>query len=250
MAESNGWYFDFFRKRIDFVTAHCLPSDDIVGYIVWGACVDALAQIHAVSSGTRKRNREQFVDFLVQLRPDLETISVPLLAHDLRRLAANGNARAAALLHEAVFREYQKAVGTTDGMSRVWQSDDDRRSNSRVLSFATCDICKDQLWPTAGKNRYADLLYLQYRNPAVHGVEIGLKTSSAALPMPGAREPHYINHSCDSRCSRGETQQYRTRISFSLNYLIKLLGELVDDLEQRCVANGWTIPPYATIELS
>ncbi len=245
IAEHNAWFFDFFRNRIEFVSAHCVPSNDIAGYILWGACADALAQIRAACCGAKKGNREQFVDFLIDFRPDLETISVPLLTHDLQHLPANGKARAAALLQESVFCEYQDAVG----LNRVWQSDDDRRCNSSVLSLATCDICADQLWPIVRRNRYADLLYLQYRNPAVHGVDLELKTSNAALPLPGAREPHYMNHRYDSSGSRGKAQQYRTRISFSLNYLTKLLSELVDELEQGCVANGWRIPAYATIGL-
>ena len=246
LADDNGRYFHFFRKRIEFVRTHCLPSDDIAGYILWGAYVDALAHIGTACSGTRKRNRKQFVDFLIGFRPDLTTISVPLLVHDLRRLADNRNARAAAFLQHAAFREYEEAAVT----NRVWQSDDDRRAVSSILSLAACEICHNQLWSVVRKNRYADLLYLQYRNPVVHGADIGLKTSSAALPMPGVCEPHYANHRYDASCARGEPERYRTRISFSLNYLINLLGDLVDDLEQRCSVNGWKIPPFATIELN
>ena len=124
VAENNAWYFDFFRRRIEFVRVHCLPSDDIAGYFLWGACVDALAQIYALCSRTIKGNRGNFVTFSICFMPDLATISVPLLTHDLRRVADDGNARASTLLQEAVFREYQEAVR----MSRVWQSNYRSRS--------------------------------------------------------------------------------------------------------------------------
>jgi hypothetical protein len=246
LADDNGRCFDFFRKRIEFVRTHCMPSDDIAGYILWGAYVDALAHIGAACSGARKNNREQFVEFLIEFKPDLKTISVPLLMHDLRRLAGNRNAHAAALLQHAAFREYEQAAAT----NRVWQSDDDRRAFSSILSPAACEVCHNQLWSVVRKNRYADLLYLQYRNPVVHGADIGLKTSSAVLPVPGACEPHYANHRYGASCARGDAERYRTRISFSLNYLINLLSDPVNGLEQRCSANGWKIPPFATIELN
>jgi len=48
--ENNAPYFGFFRRRIDFIRARCVGADVIEGYILWGACVDALAQIHAACS--------------------------------------------------------------------------------------------------------------------------------------------------------------------------------------------------------
>ncbi len=63
------------------------------------------------------------------------------------------------------------------------------------MRLATCDACSRRLWTIVDKNRYADLLYLEYRNPAVHGLEVGMKTSGRGLStIPGYMNYRYTIH--------------------------------------------------------
>lgn len=181
--DNNAPYFEFFRKRIAFIRARCTKADLIEGHILWGACGDSLAQIHAVCSapGTKQKNREQFVNFLLSFARghNLDAISVPLLAHDLRQLSKkqrDPSFKAQALLSHAALASYAKATE-----KRLWQCDEDKQWTPKLVSLAMCDACSRRLWSIVENNRYADLLYLEYRNPAVHGLELGMKTSAAGL---------------------------------------------------------------------
>jgi hypothetical protein len=137
--DKNAPYFEFFRRRIAFIRAHCTKADLIEGYILWGACVDSLAQIYAVcsASGTKQKNRERFVNFLLTFAPNhhLDTVSVPLLGHDLRRLAESGNREAKAALQETVFRQYEEAVTE---FNKVWQCIEDMTWTARLTSLCVC----------------------------------------------------------------------------------------------------------------
>ncbi|MGD0947655.1 MAG: hypothetical protein ABSA52_09500 [Candidatus Binatia bacterium] len=258
--KNNAPYFEFFRKRIDFIRAHCVEADVIEGYILWGACVDALAQIHAAcnASAAKQRNREQFVTFLLSFAPGhhLDRISVPLLAYDLQQLSKKQGdvfSKAQALERHAALASYAKAAAE----KRLWRCDEDKEWTPKLMSLAMCDACNRNLWSVVEKNRYANLLYLQYRNCAVHGLYLGMKTSTAGLPS--SPPPWYMNHRVavddpSKKTTQGKQtknpkkHRARTRIQFPIWYLVDLLGELTGELERRCAANAWTIPPNPTVK--
>src|SRR5262249_1863536 len=82
--EKNERYFQFFRRMRDWVSQHN-AKEEIEGYVLWASSVDALAQIHARRSSGARGNRRRFVQALFDLASAhaLDTISVPLLHHDL-----------------------------------------------------------------------------------------------------------------------------------------------------------------------
>lgn len=94
------------------------------------------------------------------------------------------------------------------------------------------------------KNRYAEILYEEYRCCAVHGLELGRKT---CRPGYASSLPHYQNYTYQPHDPRLPEHRYRTRIVFPLSYLAQLLLEMVEAEEEECDAAGWAIPNYPTL---
>jgi hypothetical protein len=231
-VEDNASYFEFLRRRSAFVTAHA-ANDQIEAYVIWGAAVDALMRIHARRAGRQLApNRRCFVDGLLELAPALGVVSLPLLAHDLKALAAG-------LSEQPPLKAYVDAAKS----SRIWRIDEDTAADD--LTRKLRDSQADRIRRTFDRNRYAEILYDEYRCCAVHGLELGWKT----LPtFDGRIVPGYMNYRYGEEDHRPATHRYRTRIFFPLMWLAQLLGEMVDKEERACTAAGWAIPAYPTIQ--
>lgn len=230
--EQNARVFQFFRERCEFVRS-CVQADTIEGYIVWGASIGALSNIYAGAKGSfPKKDRQRFVRLLLELEPGLAVISIPLLARDIQRASV-------AVSDRAAFQQTAPMVGYTSAQhqSRIWNASEDREATPTILTLVP--TAPKQLRDIVTKNRYADLLYEQYRCSAVHGLDLGLKTCAAFFPDRDA--PQYMNY------SKASGADYPTRICFTLVFLVGLLGRLVDSVEETCAANDWTIPAHPTL---
>jgi hypothetical protein len=232
VSQANASYFRFLRDRCRFV-AEQAHSESIEGFVVWAAAVDALSRIHAGRVGVDiKKNRKCFTRGLVDLAPQhgLDTVSVPLLWHDIRTQAPT-------LAEHGAFLTYRAAARS----SRLWTIEEDKHcaSSIAVLKAAQSDAAK-----LAGGNDYASLLYLEYRCCAVHGLELGRKT---CRPFDKRMEPHYMNYRYSDDDQRTPEHRYRTRIVFPLIYLARLLDEMIDSEEQASAAAAWAIPAYPTL---
>lgn len=239
----NAPYFGFLRRRQEFVDMHSL-HEEIEGFVLWGATVDALAQIHTrrVSPGM-KGNRKRLVQALLDLAPShaLSTPSVPLLAHDLANLEVN-LAAARSILETPPFKSYADAQST----SRMWSASEDKSFSGELDRIRALHCtCIDKLFTS---NRYADVLYEEYRCCAVHGLELGRKT----CPPFGTSltEPGYMKYCYGNDDDRPEKYRYGTRIAFPLAYLARLLAEMISKEEQQCLASTWAIPSYPTLDAS
>jgi hypothetical protein len=230
-AEYNKWTFDFLRRRHDFV-ANFGPdpyAEKIEQHVVWGATVAAVGRIHARRMGAALTpDGACFVPGLLNLAPmyGLETVSIPLLAHDLKWNEARD------LLPEHPLIVYQRA----SYYSEHWTSVKDRELAPALETLRS----KQSAAPVAKffrQNRYADIRYRDYRCCAVHGLDLSHKTMDA--PVEGDFPPIYRNFVLDADVPPEELnadvppeelndgvrpeRQVRTRIMFPLGYLADLL---------------------------
>jgi hypothetical protein len=230
--EMNAHYFGFLRARQMFVMDRS-AKENIEGFVVWGAAVDALCRIHAGRLGaTKKGNRRCFIRGLLDLAQPhrLERTAIPLLHHDLQLAVP------AAAKHSA-FAAYRAAANH----SRIWSATDDLGLTREVASLSSSF---PPAAPSIRANSYAAILYEEYRCCAVHGLDLGRKTCNPFDPRP---EPHYMNYVYGKEDPRPAVHRYRTRIVFPLAYLGVLLDEMIASEEAACVTAKWLIPPYPTL---
>lgn len=224
---ANEPYFRFLRARKDFVAAGA-SRDSIEAYIVWAVAVAALARIHARRMKRPLRpDRDCFIKGLLELAPgySLGTISVPLLAHDLRTVRYEG------LIKHPVFGSYSNA----SYYSRVWLARDDL---SAAEGSALLKAGKPRhIVKIIDENTYAAILYAEYRCCVVHGVQLGMKTYEC--PDFYCSPPVYEHYLGSGR---------RTRIRFPLPYLAEILDTMIAAEENESISAGWRIPPYPTLE--
>jgi hypothetical protein len=185
VAEYNKWTFDFLRRRHDFV-ANFGPdpyAEKIEQHVVWGATVAAVGRIHARRMGAALTpDGACFVRGLLNLAPmyGLETVSIPLLAHDLKWNEARD------LLPEHL----SSSTSGASYYSEQWTSVKDRELAPALETLRS----KQSAAPVAKffrQNRYADILYRDYRCCAVHGLDLSHKTMDA--PVEGDFPPIYRN---------------------------------------------------------
>lgn len=245
---ANEFVFRFMRNRVAFVAANC---DSIESYIVWGATVDAVIGIGAaLERRDYKGNRERFTWGLSRFAPmhRLETISVPLLLHDVEFVAqdlavpwvsatkAEAEARtleraeAEALLNSRALRrrEAEEAYGP------LW----DRGRDLAALAELEAIPVTGSLDRTVRQSRYAEILYSEYRCTAVHELSLGARTHQDPL-----RDIAYMNYQYSPGDRRAARHRYRARISFSGRYLVALANDIVTAVEDACAAAGWVVPP-------
>jgi hypothetical protein len=257
-AEYNKWTFDFLRRRRDFVASFGadLYGEKIEPHVVWGATVAALGRIHARRMGEALTpDGACFVRGLLNLAPvyGLTTVSIPLLAHDLK-----WNEAARDLLREHPLVVYQRAARD----SEHWTSLKDRELAAALEALRS----KQSAAPVAKffrQNRYADILYRDYRCCAVHGLDLSHKTMDA--PVEGDFPPIYRNFLLGVDVAEDvppeeqvrirveldddgpPERQVRTRIMFPLGYLAELLSTMIDHEERESADTGWRIPRNATL---
>jgi hypothetical protein len=230
---ANATVFSFLRARQLFVQRQS-GDEGIDGFVVWAAAIDALSRVHARRLGRkRKKVRECFTGALLDLarRHQLDRVSVPLLHHDISAVAP-------CLREHPAFSAYRKARAS----SRLWTAPEDSSATAALASF--CGPCPD-LNRLYSNNRYADILYTEYRCCAVHGLDLGRKTCN---PLSGRLEPHYMNYIYPPEDPRPPEHRYRTRIVFPLSYLAAVLAEMIDAEEKECSAAQYSIPPYPTLD--
>jgi hypothetical protein len=238
-AEYNTGTFDFLRRRRDFV-ANFGPdpyAEKIEQHVVWGATVAAVGRIHARRMGAAlSPDGACFVRGLLNLAPmfGLETVSIPLLAHDLKWSEARD------LLREHPLVVYQRA----SYYSEHWTSVKDRELAPALETLRS----KQSAAPVAKffrQNRYADILYRDYRCCAVHGLDLSHKTMEA--PVEGDFPPIYRNFVVGLDEDVPPEQQVRTRIMFPLGYLAEMLSTMIEREERQSAEAEWRIPRNATL---
>lgn len=230
-SAGNANVFSFLRARQRFVEDQA-ASERIDGFVIWAAAVDALGRIHAGRLGrSRKHSRQCFTAALLDLAPQhqLDRVSVPLLHHDIFAVAA-------CLREHPSFSAYRKARDT----SRLWTPAEDAAATTAIATFCRPSPDLNRLFRC---NVYADILYIEYRCCAVHGLELGRKTCN---PF-GTALPHYMNYMYPPEDPRPPEHRYRTRIVFPLAYLAAVLGEMIAQEEQECAIASYVIPPYPTL---
>jgi hypothetical protein len=228
----NALSFEFLRRRAAFVMAHAV-NDQIEAYVVWGAAVDALMRIHARRVGRKLApNRRCFVDGLLELAPDLGVASLPLLTHELKALAPGLSAQPPLSAYVA-----------TANSSRIWRTDEDAAADALTKKLRASQ--PDKVQRVFDRNRYAEILYEEYRCCAVHGLELGWKTVAA---FDGRDVPGYMNYIYGAEDRRPAEYRYRTRIFFPLVWLTQLLEDITGKEERACTAANWAISAYPTLQ--
>jgi hypothetical protein len=149
-------------------------------------------------------------------------VSLPLLAHDLGTAAP-------ALLEQAPLRGCV-AAGRA---SRIWSTQEDDAQAALVNQLRSSQPAMVQR--LFDRNRYAEILYDEYRCCAVHGLELGWKTG----PAIERDDPGYMNYQYGADDRRPPGHRYRTRIVFPLSWLAGLLREMTVREERACIAAGW-----------
>lgn len=230
--------FTFFRRRLDFVSQRA-ATKEFEAYVVWGACIDALAAHYAANRNpTAKQHvRERFVDLLAKAVPalHLETIAIPIVAHELRFLVSWKHVNKA-LRRECWYQEYRQAANG----SRVWRYDEDAKHYSNVARLLA--LGKDVEGAVAS-SRYADILYHDFRNPAVHNLDLGLKTCVEIENESPLDKPSYQPYIYKRGVFRPKRFRYRMRICFPLQYLCSVLSNVIDEMERQFKRNGWGFKP-------
>lgn len=155
---------------------------------------------------------------------------MPLLHHDIFTVAP-------CLREHPAFAAYRIARAT----SRLWTSDEDATATAAITAFCRTSPDVNRLFRN---NVYADILYIEYRCCAVHGLELGRKTCN---PFSAKPEAHYMNYIYPPEDPRPPEHRYRTRIVFPLTYLAGVLGEMIELEEQACTSANYVIPPYPTL---
>jgi hypothetical protein len=244
VADKNARIFGWFRNMQRAISDDA-QKEKIEGHVLWASSLDALAQIYGARLGIPSRNnRQRFVTTLLDLgHPHpLHTVAVPLLHHDLIGLRPDPTAET--LLGTEPLREYARAAGGP-ALARIWTRAEDVQGTGTIAALERS--ASKEVRKAIAANRYADLLYVEYRCGAVHGLDLGWKTFPAYRDREAGVEPAYTNYQYPGSERPGE-RQYRTRISFSLSYLCVVLSNVIDQLETLCSNAGHVIPPYATLE--
>ena len=232
VAEANLPVFTFFRRRAAFITTHA-GSDAIEAYVVWGAAVDALMRIHARRVGRDvAKNRRCFVDGLLDLAPELGVVSLPLLCHDLGPIAP-----------ELIKGSPLHASAVASATKRIWRADEDTTATAELIRLRSSQ--PGHVQRLFDGNRYAEILYDEYRCCAVHGLDLGWKTFPNMDRLTG---PGYMNCSCSEDEDSSPDHRCPTRIIFPLEWLAQLLGNLTAKEEELCTSNGWTVPRHPTLQ--
>lgn len=220
-ADRNRPVFDFLRNRHAVVSFHA-QKHDIETCILWGAVAETVARIHAAMHGTSlKQSRPCFVAGLINLEPILGTISVPLLVEDAKLEAPQ-------LAHSS-FTAYSNARR----YCRIWSSGEDVDAHGELVTLRGRQPPKIQR--LFDRNRYAEILYREYRCAVVHGLELGARVGTT--PTNPRSQISYMNH----------MDKFPTRITFAMPYLCELLWNLLHKQEQQCSEAGWPIPPAKSL---
>jgi len=235
--EYNERHFRFFRRIRDRVST----NEAIEGYVLWASSIDALAQIHARRISAPGGNRRTFVRALLDLAPShaLSIVSVPMLHHELKQ---SGDPDAQTVLSIQGMREYANAAS----MSLVWSHQSDRTTTAVIEQRMNNHSSGTQKLILA--NRYAELLYEEYRCSPVHGLDLGWRTFPSFHRDEEDGHPAYSNYMYLPSDDRPPERRYRTRICFAQVYLSQILTDAIDELERQCDVANWRIPAYATIE--
>lgn len=222
-ASRNRPVFDFLRRRYENVAVHA-QRDEIETYILWGAATETLMRIHARRIGrSTKKSRAFFVAGLIDLEPLMSVISVPLLAEDAKPSAPD-------LLLHAPLSTYRDARR----VSRLWQLREDVAAHHALVALRGQHL-SDDTRKLFDRNRYAEIVYGEYRCACVHGLELGPRAESWQI-----HDEHDISYS-------NWLNNYPTRITFSKRYLCELLWRLIHTVEQQCSEENWTIPPVSEL---
>jgi len=211
VEEHNAGYFDFLRRRSSFAAAHG-GNETIEAYVVWASAVAALMRIHGRRVGHKlHKDRRCFVDGLLDLEPSLSTVSIPLLAHDLRQMAPH-------------LREQEPILSYVDRarISHIWRCDEDVSVAAQTAHLRNGQPVHVQ--HAFDRNRYAEILYDEYRCCAVHGLELGWKTFPKS---EGRSDPGYMNYKYLDDNPRPPQHRYRTRIIFPIRWLTHLLDDVM-----------------------
>jgi hypothetical protein len=239
-AEHNQWTFDFLRRRREFVATFGADpyAEKIEQHIVWGATVAAIGRIHARRVGGNIRpDRECFIHGLLDLAPGygLSTVSIPLLAHDLKSDAAASPLRGR---HPIIV--YERAAY----QSLHWDSRKDRELAAELEAMRAKQ--PPPIEKLFRQNRYAEILYRDYRCSVVHGLDFGAKTMD--FPSEGDAPPIYRNYVVGLDPDIPPERQVRTRIMFPLGLLAEILSAMIEREESEAAQAGWKIPRDATLE--
>ena len=167
-AEYNKWTFDFLRRRCDFVANICPEPNPqkIEHHLVWGATVAAVGKNSRASDGSgflATPDGACFVRGLLNLAPmyGLTTVSIPLLAHDLK-----GN-EARDLLREHPLVVYQRA----SYYSEHWTSVKDRDLAPALETLRLQAVGSTGWRNSSGKIGTPTFFGRDYRCCAVHGLD-------------------------------------------------------------------------------
>lgn len=237
-AEYNEWTFDFLRRRRDFV-ANFGPdpyAEKIEQHVVWGATVAALGRIHARRMKRKVRpDGNCFIQALLDLTPayGLATVSIPLLGHDIR-------SRAPTLRREHPIVVYERAAKS----SLHWSSEKDRELSPALEALRTKQPPK--IKDLFDRNRYAAILYHDYRCSAVHGLDFGPRTMD--FPAPEDTPPIYRNFMAVPEAGVPPERHVRTRIMFPLGYLTEILSAMIEREEHEAADAEWRVPSNATLD--
>jgi hypothetical protein len=159
----------------------------------------------------------------------LGVVSLPLLTHDLKAIAPS-------LAAQPPLSAYVNSHG-------IWGIEQDTAAADLTRKLRASQPVTVQ--DTFDRNRYAEVLYDEYRCCTVHGLELGWKTVAA---FDSRDVPGYMNYIYSAEDRRPVEHRYRTRIFFPLVWLAQLLQEMTGEEERACAAANWVIPAYPTLQ--
>lgn len=198
----------------------------------------AIGRIHARRvGGIIRPDRECFIQGLLDLAPGygLSTVSIPLLAHDLKSDAA-----ATPLRRRHPIVVYERAAH----QSLHWDSRKDRELAAELEALRAKQ--PPPIEKLFRQNRYAEILYRDYRCSVVHGLDFGAKTMD--FPYEGDAPPIYRKFVVGLDPDIPPERQVRTRIMFPLGLLAEILSAMIEREESEGAQAGWRIPRDATLE--
>lgn len=233
----NTHVFSFFRRRLTKVTQHA-KDDDIEAPILWGASVDALTSIRSKKHGRNgTKIGRRFVRELSEIVPDLTTISIPILAHDIQH---SPDPQITGLYQRLdFFIRYQTAVD----LGRSWTAADDRSDWARIQASQNALKPASEL---VEKARYAAIMYEDCRCTPVHALDYGRRISPGLLRPEHDNEVGYVHQTYSATDPTPPGERVATRIIITSNYLVTILKKVIDRLEDECMRDGYVIPVGAT----
>ena len=162
----------------------------------------------------------------------LSTVSIPLLAHDLKWNAPG-------LLREHPIVVYERAAS----QSYVWSTEEERTLGPALEALRLKQ--PPEVEKFFRRNRYAEILYRDYRCCAIHGLDLGPKTMEWLME---GNPPVYRNFMWpDEDDDTPVEQRCRTRIMFPLGYLAEMLTAMIESEDREAADAGWRIPYNATL---